>query len=678
MRKGCCILALLTLLGCYQSSAQDQIDLQVFAERLFSVQDADVNYEAIYESLLLFYTSPINLNKTNRDELSNLYILSPYQLQQFFEHRETHGTLLSINELQSIDGFDLETIRTLKPFVTVEEKADNRSLIQRIQEEENHFILLRLNRNLEREKGYRTSQYAGDANSVYCRYRLSRSHDFSFGLTAEKDAGESFRWSRQNKAHGFDFYSGHASLQNKGIFQNITFGDYQMQFGQGLVFGAGFGSGKGSETVNTIKRNSTGIKPYSSSLESGFFRGVATTLEKGNAELTLFYSNIGQDGSLKSDSSYSDFDEFVNSIQSTGFHRTETEINAKNDVREQSFGTAIQYHFHKRFEIGASFLSSHFSSPLQKKPNNYNQFEFQGNHNMIGSIYTNYIWQNFILFGEVARSSSGGIGMVGGFMSSLTPKLDFGMSFRNYDKDFHTFYGNAFSESSRLINEKGIYWGLKAQLSKKHQIAAYYDLFRFPWLKFQTDSPSSGYEYLGRYTFRPSRSIVMYAQMRQESKQISQTSEAGNLSTLSDAIKRNYLINIDYSLGRSFDFGTRLQASTYQLDDRETTGYALIQDLNYRFWKIKLSSRMAIFDTDFPNRQYAYEKNVLYTFSIPAYNGSGTRSYLMAQWNASSKITLWIRWAKFYFNNRETIGSGLTEVHGNTRTNITAMARIKL
>lgn len=678
MKIACSILVFVALLHFHQSKAQDQIDLQAFAERLFSVQDADVNYESIYESLLLYYTNPINLNKTDRDELASLYMLSPYQLQQFFEHRESNGSLLSINELQSIDGFDLGTIRDLKPFVTVEEKADSRSLIKRIRDEENHFILLRLNRNWEREKGYQTSQYAGNPNSMYCRYRLSRSHDFSFGITAEKDAGESFGWDEQNKSHGFDFYSWHASLQNKGMVKNATFGDYQMQFGQGLVFGAGFGSGKGSETVNTIKRNSTGVRPYSSSLESGFFRGVATTLQKRNTELTLFYSNILQDGNLKSDSTYSDFDEFVNSIQSTGFHRTETEIQSKNDIREQSYGAALQHHFQRRLEIGATILNTQYASPLQKKPNNYNQFEFKGKQNFITSIYVNYVWQNFIFFGEGARSSSGGTGTVAGFMTSLTPKIDFGMSFRNYDKHFHSFYGNAFSENSRIINEKGIYWGLKIQLSKKHSLAAYFDQFSFPWLKFQTESPSRGYEYLGRYTFRPSRSIVMYAQMRQENKQVTEGSEVLNLNTLTVGTKRNYLINVDYSLGRSFDFGTRVQASTYQIDGQTTTGYALIQDFNYNFWKIKLSTRMAIFDTDFNNRQYAYEKNVLYTFSIPAYNGSGTRTYIMAQWRATSNVSLWVRWAQFHYPNQETIGSGLTEVNGNTRSNLTIMARIKL
>jgi hypothetical protein len=453
-------------------SAQNrpEIDLEEFAENLFDLQDDDVNYEDIYESLLLYFTNPINLNRTNREELSSLYILSPYQLNNFFDHQERHGNLLIINELQTIAGFDLATIRTLLQFVTVDERQDSRSLLQRIKEEENNYFLLRYGRALEKQEGYRTgegSKYQGDQNTIYARYRISRSHDFSFGFTVEKDAGESFTWSEKSK--GFDYYSFHLSLQNKGIFKNITVGDYQMQFGQGLVYGAGFGSGKGSETVNSVKRNSIGVRPYASALESGFFRGAATTVALNKLEITAFYSNLNQDASLVNDTTYSDFEEFVNSVQSTGFHRTQNEISAKNEINEQSFGGALYYTFNPRFKIGGTFLNTLYSRPLQKKPNNYNQFEFVGDHNAIGSLYGTYVWQNFILFGEAAQSKSGGKGMVGGVMASLSPTIDMSIVLRNYEKDFHSFYGNAFSENSRIINEKGIYWGLKIQPNRKNR-----------------------------------------------------------------------------------------------------------------------------------------------------------------------------------------------------------------
>lgn len=656
-----------------------EIDLEDFAQNLFEIQDEDVNYEDIYESLLLYFTNPINLNRTTPEELSALYILSPYQLGNFFDHKEKHGILLAINELQTIAGFDLGTIRTLLPFVTVNEREDSRSLIQRIKEEDNNYVLLRYGRTLEKQQGYTSgegSRYLGDPNTLYGRYRISRSHDFSFGFTFEKDAGESFQWSDNTK--GFDFYSFHLSLQDKGKFKNITVGDYQLQFGQGLVFGAGFGSGKGAETVNTVKRNSLGVRPYASVLESGFFRGVASTIEFNKVEITGFYSNLNQDANLVNDTTYSNFEEFVNSIQSTGFHRTENELSAKNKINEQSFGGAVQYNFNPRFKIGGTLLNTIYSRPLQKKPNNYNQFEFVGDHNRIASLYTSYVWQNFILFGEGAQSSSGGRAMVGGLMASLSPTIDLAIVLRNYEKDFHSFYANAFSENSRIINERGIYWGIKIQPNRKNSFAAYYDKFSFPWMKFGTESPSDGFEYLGRYTFKPSRSVSLYAQFRQENKQLTQQIEDANLNTLVNGVKKNYLVNIDYKVGRSLSLKTRLQASSYELNNETTTGYTLIQDLNFSFWKLNISTRAALFDTDYANRQYAYEKNVLYAFSIPAYNGLGSRSYFLVQYAASKKLTFWARYSRFDYRDVDSVGSGLAESIGSNRSNLVVMARIKL
>ena len=103
-----------------------------------------------------------------------------------------------------------------------------------------------------------------------------------------------------------------------------------------------------------------------------------------------------------------------------------------------------------------------------------------------------------------------------------------------------------------------------------------------------------------------------------------------------------------------------------------------MQDLNFSFWKMKVSTRAAIFDTDYENRQYAYEKNVLYAFSIPAYNGVGSRSYILLQYNATRKLTFWARYARFNYRDTDTVGSGLTEISANTRSTVNIMARIKL
>lgn len=703
------ILTISLLLLTLATQAQnEEIDLESFAERLFQVQDENISYEDIYESLLLFYTDKLNLNKAEPEELASLFILSPGQISQFFEHVDKNGKLLSINELQTISGFDLQTIRSLRPFVTVEEsEIDSRPFIQRVLNEENNYFLLRYTQRLENQIGYSPafpldslfvedengsvvdtltsppSRYNGSPAKVYGRFRTSHKGDFSLGFTFEKDAGEQFEFANNQK--GFDFYSYHLLLENKLGFDKIMLGDFQLQIGQGLVYGAGFSAGKGAETVNAVKRNSLGLKPYTSVLETGFFRGIGLSKTMNDFNLTVFYSNLKEDGNVQQfssiglDTDFLDEEEFINSIQNTGFHRTERELSIKNKIDQQSVGFSLEYKPNRRLRVALSGLNSNYSVPLFRRPNNYNQFEFKGDHNYVLSSSFSYSWQNFSFFGEGAQSKSGGIGAIGGLVASLSPIVDFAFLVRNYDRDFHSFYATGFSENSRTINENGTYWGIQIKPNRRHKLNLYYDQFSFPWLKFRTEAPSDGYEYLMRYTYTPSRQISMYAQMRQQEKQISIANE--NVNVLTQQVKRNYILNIDYTLKSGLDLKTKVQTSTLNQVGDLTKGFAIIQDLNFDLWKFKCYTRVALFDSeDFNNAQFVYENDVLYAFSIPAYIGTGVRNYVMLRYDPVRNISLWIRYARTTFPNAagvSTLGSSLDESIGDTASEIKAMLRFK-
>jgi hypothetical protein len=73
----------------------------------------------------------------------------------------------------------------------------------------------------------------------------------------------------------------------------------------------------------------------------------------------------------------------------------------------------------------------------------------------------------------------------------------------------------------------------------------------------------------------------------------------------------------------------------------------LLQDISYRFGKIPLSVwfRYCIFKTDnWDSRLYTYENDLLYSFSIPALSGEGSRSYLMIAWRAMKFLDFRIKY----------------------------------
>ena len=674
----------------------EKADFDILVQELFPVPEDDVDYSDLYESLFQFFIQPLDLNRATRNDLISTFLLSERQIEDFLKHRDKYGRLLSIYEIQAIPSWDANTIVRILPFVTITESTlqqDNRSLFERVLGEENKTLLIRYGRTLETQRGYTesntgASRYLGSPDRVYTRMRISHLNDFSFGFTVEKDAGEQFIWNPKTKRYGFDFLSAHAVLYNQGKFKAIAIGDYQLQFGQGLIMGAGFAAGKGSETINTIRRSTQGIRPYTSVLETAFQRGAAATYSTGQFDITGYYSRVGEDGgssaTIIADSlNQGEEGDFISSLIATGFHRTPNELAKKDNFTRQDMGGNITYKDKQNnLELGVTLAYTSYDKSLQRNDRLYNRFEFNGKENYNVGFNYSYAWKNMSFFGEAARSKSGGIGAISGVILSLARTLEMAALFRHYDRNFHTFYGAAFGEGSRPINEQGFYWGMKYTPSKKWQFAAYYDYFRFPWMRFLVDAPSSGYEYLARLTYRPSRSIQLYAQFRQEVREKNYRNEDdtnnSNFNRVTPFTRKNYQLTCDYKAEEIVSLRARVQFSSYEHEEAPTQGYVIAQDINLDFGNIRFSTRFALFDTDdYNNRQYVYEKDVLYYFFIPAYYGRGFRNFYMIQLKAGKKIDIWAKWAYTKYRNQETIGSGLERIDGDLRNDIRIQMRVK-
>ena len=180
-----------------------------------------------------------------------------------------------------------------------------------------------------------------------------------------------------------------------------------------------------------------------------------------------------------------------------------------------------------------------------------------------------------------------------------------------------------------------------------------------------------------RYNFLPSKTTLLFVQVRREEKNRN-LSEATNQYTTARGIKTNYWLNADYKLSGQLGFKTRAQFVTYQLGENFSRGFALIQDINFDWRKFSFSTRFALFQTDdYDTRLYAYERDAWLAFSIPAYQGVGIRRYLLAQYKISKKADVWFRWATTEYEDRDSIGSGGEAISGNARNDFKLQIRLK-
>jgi hypothetical protein len=258
--------------------------------------------------------------------------------------------------------------------------------------------------------------------------------------------------------------------------------------------------------------------------------------------------------------------------------------------------------------------------------------------------------------------------------------VDASVLYRHYDRNFHTLYGNAFSENTRTINENGVYLGLKLRPAARWELSAYYDQFSFPWLKYQVSAPSHGYDWLLRLAYSPSRTSLLYVQVRTRMKEYD-IAGSRPVPLTAPTLRRSVLLFYDTSPTRVLSLRTRLQGTRYQENGGETrTGYLLAQDVTvHPLRNLRFSGRYALFDTDdYDTRQYAFEQDVLYAFSVPVLYGQGTRTYLLTEYKLNRRLTFWLRYSVTHYRHQQTIGSGLEQIQGPQRSDIKAQMRLTL
>lgn len=698
-----------------QDFPRKNIEIDNYIDDLFQQQDEGINYEILYENVIQFYNEPLNLNRIQKEDISSLLILNSDQIASLTDYISKNGKLLSIYELQAVPGFDLETIYKIIPFVMVRDAGmyTDAGPLWRRMIDANSSLIVRWERVLETQNGFVADEngekgFLGDPWKYFVRFRTAHSKDFTLGLTAEKERGEQLTWNPDKKQYGMDFYSLHFLTYNRGNFKSIALGDYQVQFGQSLIFSGGFLMGKGVETVNSLRRSNVGLRPYTSAVESGFMRGAAATYKiSKNIELTSLVSRKGLDvsfqentintndslltqdstqivvnpfTSINDDANTDGFTSFEGSVFSgNDYHNTTSTLAKKRSVFQTDLGAHLLYYSKNRnLQIGSSYLFTNFSKTINSATDFTKINEFNNHKHWVAGLDYSYNFQNFDFFGEAAYSENGGIAITNGFLSSISRKIQFSMLFRHFSPNFISFYSNGFGENSRNINETGIYWGIKYKINKKWDFAGYYDQFKFSWLKYRVDAPSFGHEYLSRLSYKPLRYSTIYAQVKYEEKGLNQADNFTPSDFVMPTKKWSYILDFNHRVSKIITLRSRIQWSNFRQSNAPTKGFAMLQDLTLNIPKSKIQffGRYVIFDTDdFDNRQYAYEKDVLYAYSIRAYNGVGTKKAILIRYTPIKKIDFWLKLEREDFKYVSVLSSGNSEIEGNHRTTLRFQVR---
>lgn len=656
------IIIILFILTSFQGRAEDApLNLQpstfTLDEIVLDIYNAvtefsEVDYEQLQTDLYALHDAPIDLNHTSDEELSQLYFLSPQQIDDILAYAGRHP-FESLYELRLIPSLTEYEIRDLLPFVYINREAINGSAINRealypreVFAHATHEVITRVDaRNIEGMEGT-------DPMYVQGRYRFDYQRKVTFGAQLRRPVGGVAK----------DLQYG-AYLQLRDItphLHTVVGGNFQASFGQGLVLAPVFHSGK-SSYVSSVGMQQQGLRYYSS-VDGEGLHGVGATIRHAFSSQTR----------LDASALYS----MRRANDSTWHHL----LGANLTLR------------HKRLEVQLTAIENLWSDSIHPYRNaKYNRHYFRGrNQAVIGASFRyNHGWfdafgevattQNYKRFeealnGEAVNSPRWGLGVLVGSRFYPAQGVSLVALYRYYSPYFDNALGYAFSETSRINDENGGYLGFEITRWRNWRISGYGDVFYFSGYKYGLGDAikTLGYDAMAELQYsRHAWRLSWRLRARQKGDATYSTRAQFDWVQGSWSLRTTAEANL-----------TTNPLTTNPLTPQLTYGVSLAQDIAfdltpYTVHHTPLSFRFRLqgFDArEWANRIYSYEHDVLYAFSIPATYGLGGRAYLCLRWQIIPQLAL-------YFRVSETVYAkqwAASHSRPQTRTDLHLLLRAKL
>jgi len=559
-------------LGLMPVWAQAQTVNDIIADIYEQVAEYGGNLENLSQDFMEIYQNKINVNTATAEDLERLRFLSDKQIDNILLYVDKHP-MVDIAELQLVPGLRDYEVRNLSYFLVAGPATQQQTIYAKeVFKYAKHEITLRTDaRNIE--------NYKGDPFYGNLRYRFNYKDQVKAGITLQRGAGEDWK-----NLH----YGGFVELNRiSPHLKTLTVGNFQGQFGQGLVLGEDAHAGKSSYILSSTN-GPEGLHKYSSVSEDyDYLHGVGATLHFGGVDVSALYS-------IKQEEKKEDkwWHHVVGGNVTYRERYWQVGLTAKSDIcKTDSAQTAFGANF--RWKKG--------------------------------------IWD---VFAEAAASydTIWGWGTVAGTRIYPVEGVGLQILYHYYSPTYHNEHAQSFAETSKVNDENGVYLGTEIKLIPKWRLSCYWDMFYFSGPKYGIPKPSMGWDGMLQADFETTELINMYWKARAKRK--------GETDTYS----LRYQFNWDQG---GWHLRTQLDGTLVNKTERGLTwGASVFQDVHYHFAKvpITLQLRLQAFDIrQWDNRIYIYENDVLYSFNMPASYGIGGRAYLNFRYQICKQFAMYLR-----------------------------------
>ena len=530
-------------------------------------EDGDLSYEEIEEELLNIAENPMDLNEVTGEDLSRLMFLNDEQIDAILMYQYQHG-FKEIYELQLIDCLKDYEIRNMLPFVVVGEKARSKEMYFReVFHYAKHELTLRVDaRNIEEN----------DTDPMYgkLRYRFNYQNRVQAGVSVVRQVGKAIgregdRWD----------YGGYVQLKDIGPMKSIVAGNYQANFGYGLVVGSPFKRGK-SAYIQSTAITDEGLKKFSSVGDSyNYFHGLGATARIKWADVSAFYS-------LRS---------------------------AQDSTWQHVVGVNATARW-KKLKVGVTGVET---VGLLGDETKGERREVRG----VMGANVRYNWGKVDVWGEVAASHANtwGWATIMGLRVNPISDLNLLAIYRYYSPDFDNVYANVLSSKTPVYDEHGGYLGVEYNRLRNWQLSIFGDVWK------------GGYETMAQADYFSPKDYRMHMRLRARTKNDIDTYSArwnGVWELGQWRLKTQVDANMVYAKEK-WNYGLSvLQDVEYRFAQVPIVLQFRAQAFDAREWN---------------NRVYMYENDVLYAYAIPFVYGLGGRFWLNARYVINDTFSVYLR-----------------------------------
>ncbi len=609
--------------------------------------------------------SPINLNQVTPEALEELPFLTAQQVEDIIAYVDRYQPVRSLNELFMIPSLDWYTRRLLCHFVYVGETKPQRPWPQMsdVAAYGKHIFSGAAKIPFYERKGDRNG-YLGYRYRHDVRYQFNYNNRIKLGITGAQDAGEPF-FSNKNR-WGYDHYNYYLQLRDMGRLEEFNIGMYKVQLGMGLLMNTGFQLGK-TASLQSQGRSMHLLTAHSSRSSSNYLHGIAATVKISRRwKATAFFSYRPLDATLNDDGT-------ARTLTTSGYHRTPTEMNKKDNTRETDLGASIGYHY-GTFHLHVNTVYTHLNRELRPPTALYQRYAAAGHHFLNTSVDYRYIWHHWTVQGEVAISRHGAMASLNSVSWRTTPTLTFLLLHRYYDKRYTALHANSFSEGGHSQNEHGVYLGANWKATQHLTLQAYADYAHFPWARYLVSAASDAFDtqFSARYakgdwTF--DGRYRLHVRQRDNDKKTALVNRYEHRLRLAAACQ----------LTPRLTLRTQGDGVCFRTSGTSSLGGMVSQHATWKGKHLQLDAHLGWFHTDnYDSRIYAYEPSIPYDFSFQMYYGHGIRYALMAKYSIGNALSLIVKGCVTNYFDRSTVGTGLQQVSRSSLPEALLMLRYTL